>query len=152
MYVHTFIITQVRQFAGCTCYEWEIKDWMCAARGLLAFVQRRELVSLQGEKASLCSDLQGQRMSFFCPCSAVALRHFRQQSICNRGESIPWLKERGICGWVQNVQFLSCCHHVVRGPFFLCQFICPVSTRGGQKGKSLGYTVFLSLNLKFWFT
>lgn len=61
---------------------------MCAARGTLAIVQGRELVSLQGEKASLRGGLKGQRFSCFCPCSAIALRHFRQQSVCNRGESI----------------------------------------------------------------
>lgn len=127
------------------------EDQMRAARGMPAFVQERVLVSLEGEKASSYGGLKEQRISlfFFCPCWATQ-RHLREQSVHNVWESIPWSKGSGICGWVQSLWFLRLCCQITHGPFLLCQCFCPVSTKGGQKGKSLDYTVSLSLNLKFW--
>lgn len=158
-HMHTDVSSHLHYYSGQSIF-WSYLSWMrnkedqmCAATGTLAIVQGRELVSLQEKKkASLHGGLKRQQFSCFCPCSAIALRHFRQQSVCNRGESILWSKGSSIFGWVHILpQFLSHCHQITRGPFLQCQCVSPVSTRVGQKGKILDYAVFLSLNLKFWF-
>lgn len=125
---------------------------VCSQRHACYCSRKRACFSPGEKKASLRGGLKGQQFSCFCPCSAIALRHFRQQSVCNRGESILWSKGSSIFGWVHILpQFLSHCHQITCGPFLQCQCVSPVSTRVGQKGKILDYAVFVSLNLKFWF-
>lgn len=138
------------------------EDQMYAARGMHAFNQERVLVSLGGaggERFLTWWSQGAEDLIFFFfifftfgPCSAIALRHSRQQSVCNIWDSIPWPTGSGICGRVQSLQFLSRCCQIIHGPFILCQCIGPISTREGQKGKSLDCTVSLSLNLNFWCT